>query len=82
MTADELSSPFGVSKRTGSTQSSAILKRLSSHPGDPNWTLPSRLADNPRAWMIQLNGFILDAGKAPREIREETLRLGLIPDLP
>jgi hypothetical protein len=82
MTADELCSPFGVSKSTGSAKSTAILKWLNSHQGDPHWTLPSRLGDNPMAWMIRVNGFIVDARKAPREIQEEALRLGLIPYLP
>jgi len=49
---------------------------------DPQWSLPSQLADNTMAWMIQVNGFILDARYAPRAIQEEAFRLGLIPFLP
>ncbi|MFB1490518.1 MULTISPECIES: DUF6398 domain-containing protein [unclassified Thiocapsa] len=82
MTADELCSPFGVSKSTGSAKSTAILKWLNSHQGDPNWTLPSRLGDNPLARMIRVNGFVLDARTAPRDRQEEALRLGSIPYLP
>ncbi len=82
MTADELCSPFGVSKSTGSARSTAILKWLNSHQADPNWTLPIRIGDTPLAWMIQVTGFILDARTAPRETQEEALRRGLIPYLP
>jgi hypothetical protein len=48
----------------------------------PQWTRPSRLADNPMAWFIQVNGLIVDARRAPREIQEEAFRQGLIPYLP
>lgn len=82
MTADDLCAPFGLSKSTGSAKSTAILGWLNSHQGDPDWTLPSRLGDNPIAWLIQVNGFILDARKAPREVQEEAFRRGLIPYLP
>jgi hypothetical protein len=37
---------------------------------------------NPMAWMISVNGFILDARYAPRPIQEEAFRKGLIPYLP
>jgi hypothetical protein len=32
--------------------------------------------------MIQVNGLIIDAHHAPREIQEEAYRLDLIPDIP
>jgi hypothetical protein len=41
---------------------------------DFQWTRPSRLVDNPMAWFIQVNGLIVDARQAPREIQEEALR--------
>jgi hypothetical protein len=34
------------------------------------------------AWFIQVNGLIVDARRAPREIQEEAFRQGLIPYLP
>lgn len=82
MRADELCAHFGLSASTGSAKSAAILKLLNSGQADPQWTLPSRLAANPMAWMIQVDGFVLDARHAPREIQEEAFRRGLIPYLP
>lgn len=49
---------------------------------DPDWTLPSRLDDNPLAWLITVDGFIIDARYAPRIIQEEAYRRGLIPYIP
>ncbi len=37
---------------------------------------------NPLAWMIQVDGFIVDARDAPREIQEEAFLRGLIPYIP
>ena len=34
------------------------------------------------AWMIQVNGLILDARYAPRWVQEEALSKGLIPYIP
>ncbi len=82
MRADDLCAHFGLSASTGSAKSKAILDLLKSGQMDPHWTLPSRLANNPMAWMIQVNGFLLDARHAPRDIQEEAFRRGLIPFLP
>ena len=82
MRADELCSHFGLSPKTGSAKSTAIMDLLNSGQMDPNWTLPSRLADNPLVWMIQVNGYIVDVRHAPRELQEEAFKRGLIPYLP
>jgi len=34
------------------------------------------------AWLIQVNGFAMDARYAPREIQEEAFRRGMIPYIP
>ena len=49
---------------------------------DPEWSLPSRIEDNPLVWMISVNGFLVDARFLKREIQEEALRKGLIPYIP
>ncbi len=81
MRADDLCQHFGLSQKTGSAKSTAIMQLLKSGQSDPNWTLPSRMADNPMAWLIQVNGYIVDARHAPPEIQEEAFRRGLIPFL-
>ncbi len=82
MKADELCSLFGVGKSTGSAKAKRIMDLLDMGLMDPEWYRPSKLADNPMAWMIQVNGLIVDVRYMPREIQEEALRLGLIPYIP
>ena len=73
---------FGVSSGTGQAKSKTIRDMLKIRAFDPEWTLPSKLADNPMAWMIQINGFIVDARSMPREVQEEAFRRGMIPSIP
>lgn len=82
MSTEELAAGFGLSKSTTGNKSKAIRDILDVGVFDPDWTLPSRIATNPMAWMISVNGFILDARSAPRAIQEQAFRLGLIPYIP
>ena len=82
LTASELCALFGVSTSTGGYKAGEIRRLFRMGPLDPEWCLPSKLADNPLAWLITVNGVILDVRHAPRALQEEALRLGLIPYLP
>ena len=73
---------FGVAESTGQGKSKAIRTMLKIRPFDPQWTLPSRMDDNPRAWMIEVNGFVVDARHLKWEFQEEAFRKGLIPYIP
>ena len=73
---------FGVAESTGQGKSKAIRTMLKIRPFDPAWTLPSRMDDNPMAWMIEVNGFLVDARHLTREVQEEAFRKGLIPYIP
>ena len=80
--ADELCAWFGLSKSTGGNKSSQIKQILKIGLLDMQWTLPSRMEQNPMAWMISVNGFIVDARSMPRPVQEEAYRKGLIPYVP
>ena len=80
--ADELAAAFGLSKSTTANKAKQIRDLLDIGVMEPEWSLPSRLDQNPMAWMIMVNGFIIDARSAPRAIQAEALRKGLIPYLP
>ena len=82
MTTDRLCELFAVGKSTAAAKRKAIERAFGITPLDPRWSLPSKLAENPLAWMVEVNGFIIDARHAPRDIQEEALRRGLIPQLP
>jgi Domain of unknown function (DUF6398) len=82
MKMTDIDEGFGVSEATGAAKSKAIRDLLKIYPLDPQWTLTSRMDQNPMVWMIQVNGLIVDARHLPREVQEEALRKGLIPFIP
>ncbi len=73
---------FGVAESTGQGKSKLIRNLFRIGTFDPDWTLPSMIAENPMAWMIEVNGFVLDARFLKREIQEEAFRQGMIPFVP
>ncbi|MGV3725004.1 MAG: DUF6398 domain-containing protein [Actinomycetota bacterium] len=83
MRNEELCAAFGLRPATGSAKSKEIKHSLKiSGAMDPEWTLPSRLDSNPLAWMVSVNGFVLDARHLPYEIQVEAAARGLIPYVP
>jgi len=52
------------------------------NPMSHRWLLPSRLADNPLVWMLQVNGFMVDIRNAPLELQRLAYEKGLIPFVP
>lgn len=82
MKMTDIDEGFGVSEATGSAKSRAIRDLLKVHPLDPEWTLPGRMDDNPMAWMLEVNGLIVDARQMPRAFQEAAYREGLIPYVP
>lgn len=73
---------FGVGESTGQGKSMLIRKMLKIRPMDPAWSLRSQMDRNPMAWMIQMNGFLVDARILKREFQDEAYRKGLIPYIP
>ena len=49
---------------------------------DHHWTLPSRMDDTPMIWMVEVNGFMMDIRRCPREVQEIAFEKGLIPYIP
>jgi hypothetical protein len=80
MTTDRLSEIAGREKYAlGQVPIIQDLLRLD--PMHPDYCRRELLANNPMAWMIRVNGFIVDARTLPSEMQEEAQRRGLIPDL-
>jgi hypothetical protein len=74
---------FGISSGTGQAKSKAIRTMLKIHAFDPQWTLPSKIDDNPMMWMVKLNnGMIADVRHLPRHIQVEAFERGMIPYIP
>jgi hypothetical protein len=80
--ADTLCELCGVSKSTGSAKAKAVEDALHIDWLDSNWSLPSRLSEHPTAWLITVNGLIVDARQMPVEIQAEAYHKGLIPYIP
>lgn len=82
MKIGDIGPKFGIGASTAAAKASQIRRVARTGPLELEWQLPSRLRDHPLAWMIQVNGLLVDARSAPREIQEEAFRLGLIPFVP
>ena len=61
---------FRVSKTTGATKQAAIRKMFRIRQFDHEWTLPSRIDDNPLVWTLQVNGLPVDIREAPDSFRK------------
>ena len=78
----EIDEAFGVSSGAGQSKSKTIRAMLKIRRFDHEWTLPSMLDSNPMAWLVQVNGLLMDARHLPREIQQYAVARGLIPYLP
>ena len=78
----DIDAGFGISESSGAAKLAAIRKMLKIHQLDHEWTLPSRMDDNPLVWMLQVNGLMMDVRHAPREVQEMAFKKGLIPHIP
>ena len=82
MKSSDIDKVFGVSSSTGQKRSKQIRDLLKIRELDPEWTVPSLLEHNPMIWMLEVNGFVMDARTAPREIQQVAFEQGLIPYIP
>lgn len=73
---------FGVSESTGQGKSKAMRRMFGIGRLNRDWTLPSRLGDNPLVWKVEVNGLLVDIRQESREKQEAAFRKGLIPYIP
>ena len=73
---------FGVAESTGQGKAKAIRELLKIRQFDFHWMLRRPVEESPMAWMISVNGFMLDARHLRPEIQEEAFQKGLIPYIP
>lgn len=81
-TGQDLADAFGISKSTAGSKAKQVRDWLKISYFNHQWTLPSRLDDSPMAWMISVDGFLVDARRLPRDIQEAAYKKGFIPFLP
>ena len=82
VSSKQISEHFHLSQNTVQEKSKQIRNLLNITQLDVNWTLPSKVSQNPLIWMIQVNGLVVDARHMPREIQEEAFFKGFIPYIP
>ncbi len=80
--ASKLYEGFGISSSTGSSKSKEVQELMDIIPFDPKWTLPSKIYDNPFAWLVSIDGVTVDLRDAPRELQELAFNEGVIPFIP
>ena len=83
LSADELSDLVGAPKSTIAGKAKRIRDAVGMDaPMDPEFCRAELLADHPLAWLVEVNGLIVDARMLPVELQAEAQRRGLIPHLP
>ena len=82
MKSKDIAEGFGVSVATMQAKAKVIREGLDLVPFHPDWSLPSKMDDNPLVWMFEVNGFLMDIRMAPREAQVAAYEKGLIPYIP
>lgn len=82
LSSQDLCEWFGLGQSTINGKSKVIRDMFKIYQLDPKWCLPSRLANNPRVWMVSLGGYIVDIRSQPRELQIAAYEAGVIPYIP
>lgn len=81
LSADQLAALLGVVKTTMANKAALINKALDIGVFEPDLTRAAMLEQHPLAWIVEVNGLLVDARALPPELQDEARRRGLIPDL-
>ena len=73
---------FGVSVSSMQNRARQIRVLFDIDRFDPAWALPNLAEKDPRLWMVDINGFRVDARSCSRDQQEEFFSRGLIPWVP
>lgn len=82
LSPDELCALFGVSAGTGGTRAKEVRTALRTRQMDPEWTLPSLMGQNVMAWLVMIDGLMVDARTLPLPYQKALAEAGLIPYVP
>lgn len=79
ITLGEMCDRMGVGRSTGAAKSKVVAEALGMRRLSIDWTLPSRMADNPLVWFLEVNGLPVDIRHMPIEVQRIAFEKGLIP---
>jgi hypothetical protein len=81
LTAKELAEAIGVKQATMASKAALINRLLDVGVFEPELMHVAMLEQHPLAWMVEVNGFLVDARTLPLGLQELARQQGLIPDL-
>lgn len=81
LSADQLAERMGVVKTTMANKAALINRNLDIGIFEPGLTTPAMLEQHPLAWIVEVDGFLVDASTLPPDLQDEARHRGLIPDL-
>jgi len=82
MKSKDIARGMGVSPATMQAKYKIIWDGLELMQFHPDWSLSSGMEYNPLAWMLSVNGLMMDIRDAPREAQVAAYEAGLIPHIP
>ena len=81
MRAADLSKLVGVPQATMYNKTNQIRKLLGLRsPLDPELCRQDLIEDHPTAWLVQVDGLVVDTRTLPHDLQQEARLLGLIPN--
>lgn len=81
MSSAELAAATGVKPTTMANKAAMINRLLDIGVYEPELMRVAMLEKHPMAWVVEVNGLLVDARRLPDELQAEARRRGLIPDL-
>jgi hypothetical protein len=81
LTSDQLAAQLGVVKTTMANKAALISKTLNLGAFEPDLTRSATLEQHPLAWLVEIEGFIVDARMLPADLQDEARRRDLVPEL-
>lgn len=82
LTPDELGEAFGVAKRTMTNKAKQVRDLLKMSQFSADWLRADLVDELPAVWLIQVDGFVVDARSVPVEYQMEAYLRGFIPYVP
>jgi hypothetical protein len=82
LSSGDLCALFGVSAATGAAKAKEVRRVLKTRMMDPEWTLPSEMDRNVMAWLVSIDGLLVDARRLPLAYQKALFEAGLIPYVP
>jgi hypothetical protein len=79
MAMADLAGHFGVAPSTAAARAKQVRKALAMDQHGHPWMTPSLIARSPLAWLVEVDGFVVDARALPDELRRAAADRGLIP---